>query len=1027
VNDIFEVGATIIDNVMVDNVSAVLTWPNLTQINLSLIQTGDRYNLSFNSSVNGSYSVNFTAYDNSSNVNSVVVGFSLINPIVDIISPTFSNVLPVNGSSENLGDNINIQIDVFDDVVVDNVSCIVLLPNGTSREFLMVNSSDTYNYFYTLEILGLHNVSFVMYDSSSNMNYTSVLFDVVDSQGPSISSISPSNGSALNVNDTFEIGATIIDNVMVENVTAVLTWPNLTQVDLSLVQIGDRYNVSFNSSVNGSYSVNFTAYDNSSNVNSVVVGFSLTEMVVQSFLVQGSVAQADIVVDENASNMVILAADLFQMYTYNMTNATLPISNEPNASYSYHVYIGQSNYTDALNITSDGCENGGYKIESGEDYLVFIGQDDVGNVPVALSEVEWSASLPENDTWDDTYPLSISNTYNSPYDINSYDGKGSMNAMHAFLHDQGVRWYYPSETGTIIPHMENLSFGNISKLVNPDFKMRSPYIYYKTYSLLRPDLYNDYSSHMQWQLAMGLNDVAEYIRGPVVHGMNAILWNNQTIVDHPEYYAIWDGLRMDGINGSSIKPDLCSDGLLNETIRYAKHVFDVYNGSTISIMPSDGFTKASESSPECKALENESQGGRGLLSDYVWEFVNNVAWAIYDDPSYGPNKTIICGAYTEYQRPPLNLSDPRGFAPNIAVILTKWRSENYVGGEWRDYNRDILDQWNNVSESVYTYDYYLFNRVNYTSQALPAIYPHIIAEDLLFHKNKSDGEFMEAYSNWPAYNLSWDTFAADSLNLYVIYQMYWNVSLDVDMLLDEYYELYYGPFNKSMKIFVNYSENNYMYAREDQHNVAGMRQMLIDILNGSDNESIYTQRVQALLDLVNSNYLGAEVNISSCQELTSPSTTYYLTQNVSSSGTCFEIDADNVTLDCQGHTITYSTAGAMLSEYGVYSTELYPTNNFRGDYAKVKNCIIQDGSYLNGTTSGAGIFLYAVDNALIENNFINASWSGIEAHGAGQNNTYIDNSVYANTDAGIFMQYGTAADGNDVVSSNYFENNYLVL
>jgi len=46
-------------------------------------------------------------------------------------------------------------------------------------------------------------------------------------------------------------------------------------------------------------------------------------------------------------------------------------------------------------------------------------------------------------------------------------------------------------------------------------------------------------------------------------------------------------------------------------------------------------------------------------------------------------------------------------------------------------------------------------------------------------------------------------------------------------------------------------------------------------------------------------------DIDSCRDLDSANTTYILTQDVNSSGTCFEIKANNITLDCQGYNITY--------------------------------------------------------------------------------------------------------------------------
>jgi hypothetical protein len=56
--------------------------------------------------------------------------------------------------------------------------------------------------------------------------------------------------------------------------------------------------------------------------------------------------------------------------------------------------------------------------------------------------------------------------------------------------------------------------------------------------------------------------------------------------------------------------------------------------------------------------------------------------------------------------------------------------------------------------------------------------------------------------------------------------------------------------------------------------------------------------------------------LSACGDLTN-SGLYYLTGNVSSPGTCFFIDADNITLNLNGHAITYATGGGSQPSPGV--------------------------------------------------------------------------------------------------------------
>ena len=60
--------------------------------------------------------------------------------------------------------------------------------------------------------------------------------------------------------------------------------------------------------------------------------------------------------------------------------------------------------------------------------------------------------------------------------------------------------------------------------------------------------------------------------------------------------------------------------------------------------------------------------------------------------------------------------------------------------------------------------------------------------------------------------------------------------------------------------------------------------------------------------------------VSACGVLNTPGATYTLTGDVNSSGTCFTIGADDITLDGAGYTVNYSmtNAGYGISDSGGY-------------------------------------------------------------------------------------------------------------
>ena len=118
------------------------------------------------------------------------------------------------------------------------------------------------------------------------------------------------------------------------------------------------------------------------------------------------------------------------------------------------------------------------------------------------------------------------------------------------------------------------------------------------------------------------------------------------------------------------------------------------------------------------------------------------------------------------------------------------------------------------------------------------------------------------------------------------------------------------------------------------------------------------------------------VQVDSCRELDSPNTIYELNRSVNSTGTCFTVLANNVTLDCKGYEVNHSTSSP---GYGINNTGGY-------NLTKVKNCIIRGSS---GVNQYYAVYLSNAQNATIENNTILIATRdsyGIYLYGSGNAN-----------------------------------------
>lgn len=97
------------------------------------------------------------------------------------------------------------------------------------------------------------------------------------------------------------------------------------------------------------------------------------------------------------------------------------------------------------------------------------------------------------------------------------------------------------------------------------------------------------------------------------------------------------------------------------------------------------------------------------------------------------------------------------------------------------------------------------------------------------------------------------------------------------------------------------------------------------------------------------NFVSASTYINSCQVLNKTGETYILTSDVSTSGICFDIQANDVTINCNNHTIR-GWAGVQVSLY-------FPPISYNNLH--IDNCVISGGIY--------NVYLENSKNAVIKN------------------------------------------------------------
>ncbi|MCK5321107.1 VCBS repeat-containing protein [Candidatus Pacearchaeota archaeon] len=207
----------------------------------------------------------------------VTINMSVTALIVDIISPTASSPLENVSAGQNISVLVNATYGVTNitnsstwNVTIGSGSCSGLnstyssLTNRWNLSCTVPSIPDGLTYNLTVELT--HSSYGTKEDFEDNaISYTDLTYPTFDI-----------TRNHVNLGGNINLEVNVTDNVAVENVTGVLTYPNSTTINLSFTLSAGLYiNNSFALDLAGEYLVNYTANDSTGNENSSVDWFEV--------------------------------------------------------------------------------------------------------------------------------------------------------------------------------------------------------------------------------------------------------------------------------------------------------------------------------------------------------------------------------------------------------------------------------------------------------------------------------------------------------------------------------------------------------------------------------------------------------------------------------------------------------------------------------------------------------------------------------------------------------------------------------
>ena len=566
-----------------------------------------------------------------------------------------------------------------------------------------------------------------------------------------------------------------------------------------------------------------------------------------AYLVENGKALAEIVIAEQPPRTTTMAARELQTYVEKISGVRLNIVTEPTGDVPFRVFVGRSSYTDKLGVTDDDLKYGAYRIGSGPNWLVLIG-DDTDFTPVE----PWPRSYADirdgkmQKAWDKitgaqwgythsqlhkhySGPNSLFGTPNAQkvskdghVHVWTYDERGSFNAVCGLLRELGVRWYMPGDIGEIVPQMTSIAVPQIDKTVRPDFPMRI--------LNFRPAVYG--RDVMMWGFRLGIR---QPFGRQAAHGLHTMTDNERTLKNHPDWFALYGGKRHNHPNIGNNQLCYSNEELFREAVRFAQVQFDHYDMDVVSTMPPDGYTSICQCEL-CRGKDSPELGARGALSNYVWEFVNRVAREIGKSH---PGKKISNCAYGVYTEPPSSIEK---LEPNVQVIIVGGRRP--LSNE-RDDLRRLRAEWQKKTDNPVE----IFENYPFTGRGfyLPAYFPRLLGESINETKGQSRGEDI-----WITMDFKENAVGYNHFLLYFTARMYWGgKEQDAGAIFDEYVEKFYGSAAAEMKEFFAYCEEHWHEMEKDGTTATRALELFANASSAVSTESVYGKRIQLIDNYLN--------------------------------------------------------------------------------------------------------------------------------------------------------------------------------
>lgn len=320
----------------------------------------------------------------------------------------------------------------------------------------------------------------------------------------------------------------------------------------------------------------------------------------------------------------------------------------------------------------------------------------------------------------------------------------------------------------VVPTRHRVQLPLIDTLLNPAFRYRQTQFY---------GIEED-SMYAIWHR---LEKPAEiFVHNYWVHTFDRILPSDTYGSAHPEFYSFFKGRRNPG---KASQWCLSNEFLFEEVCRNLDSLFaSDPTRHLISVSQNDGnFTNCT--CPSCSRIDDENGSPSGSL---VY-FLNKLATRY-------PDKEFSTLAYLYSMAPPAHIRP----LPNVNIMLCSIDADREVPLTDNRSGRafvNALEGWSAISNNLFIWDY----GINFDNYLSPFPNFHVLQDNIrLFRKNHATMHFSQIGG------ARGGNFSA--LRAYLVAHLLWNPDADVDRLMREFLDGYYGPAGGYMYQYIKIME-----------------------------------------------------------------------------------------------------------------------------------------------------------------------------------------------------------------------------